>query len=130
MIQHVLLVEDDEDDREIFFSIVEDNYPGISLSTAENGQKALESLHRSSSLPDIIFLDLNMPLMNGRQFMEAIKADQLLGHLPVIILSTSSDNRTIADMKALGASKFITKPDKYSAWEKMLTDFFKETNYE
>lgn len=124
MIQKLLLIDDDEDDREIFISIVEAAYPAISLSVATNGQEALQALQATSIQPDLIFLDLNMPLMNGQQFMEAIKLDNRLQQIPVVILSTSSDKTTIRDMKALGAVHFITKPDKYSGWEKMLNDFF------
>src|ERR1700754_3783252 len=123
-IEHLMLVDDDEDDREIFISIAEEAFPSISLSVATNGHEALQKLQNTSSLPDLIFLDLNMPLMDGRQFMEAVKSDINLQQIPVVILSTSSDNKTIVDMKALGAKDFITKPDKYSAWERMLNDFF------
>jgi len=84
----------------------------------------LQKLQNSSSQPDIIFLDLNMPLMNGRQFMQAIKTDIKLQQIPIVILSTSSDHKTRSDMEILGAKYFITKPDKYSAWKEMLNDFF------
>ena len=124
MIQKLLLIDDDEDDREIFISIVESAYPAISLSVATNGQEALQVLKQTSTQPDLIFLDLNMPVMNGQQFMEVVKSDNTLQHIPIVILSTSSDKTTIRDMKTLGANYFITKPDKYSGWEKMLTDFF------
>ncbi len=124
MIKKLLLIDDDEDDREIFISIVRAAWPAISLSVATNGQEALQALRNASTQPDLIFLDLNMPLMNGQQFMEAIKANDKLKQIPVVILSTSSDKTTIQEMKALGAIHFITKPDKYSAWEKMLNDFF------
>ena len=124
MIQNLMLIDDDEDDREIFLTIVEDSYPAFSLSVATNGQEALQKLQNSSSQPDIIFLDLNMPLMNGRQFMQAIKTDIKLQQIPIVILSTSSDHKTRSDMEILGAKYFITKPDKYSAWKEMLNDFF------
>lgn len=124
IIRNLLLIDDDEDDREVFSSIVTEAYPQISLSVATNGRQALSDLQHAPHPPDLIFLDLNMPLMNGRQFMEAIKRDQNLRRIPVVILTTSSDSKTITEMKALGARDFITKPDKYSAWEKMLNEFF------
>ena len=124
MIQNLMLIDDDEDDREIFLTIVEDSYPDFSLSVATNGQEALQKLQNSSNPPDIIFLDLNMPLMYGRQFLQAIKTDINLQQIPIVILSTSSDNKTRSDMEILGANYFITKPDKYSAWKEMLSDFF------
>jgi CheY-like chemotaxis protein len=89
---------------------------------AENGQDALKKL--SGYHPDVIFLDLNMPLMNGRQFLEEIKKKDGLSHIPVIILSTSSDKSTIEDTRRLGARDFITKPDKLSAWEARLKEVF------
>ena len=124
MIQKLMLIDDDEDDREIFISIVEAAYPAISLSVATNGQEALQALQQAATQPDLIFLDLNMPIMNGQQFMESIKADNILHKIPVVILTTSSDKTTIRDMKTLGAIHFISKPDKYSGWEKMLNEFF------
>src|ERR1044072_4520157 len=117
MIRNLMLIDDDEDDREIFMSIVADASPAISLFIATNGQEALQILHNSPNAPDLIFLDLNMPIMNGEQFMQAIKNDEQLRQVPVVILSTSSDKRTISEMKLLGASHFFTKPDKFSGWE-------------
>lgn len=119
-----MLVDDDEDDREIFLTLVTKSDSKITVSVASNGQEALDQLKNASMLPELIFLDLNMPLMNGRQFMHVIKADEKLREVPVVILSTSSDRQTISDMLALGAVDFITKPDKFSAWEKMLREFF------
>jgi CheY-like chemotaxis protein len=124
MIQHLMLIDDDEDDREIFSSIIEDGWPAISLSVATNGKDALHKLQNSPIAPDLIFLDLNMPLMNGEQFMQAIKVDERLQQIPIVILSTSSDKKTVTDMKQLGAGHFITKPDRFSAWETMLNEFF------
>jgi CheY-like chemotaxis protein len=124
VIKTLLLIDDDEDDREVFCSIVAEAYPQISLSVATNGRQALRDLQDAPQPPDLIFLDLNMPLMNGRQFMEALKNDERLRQIPVVILTTSSDSKTITDLKALGAKDFITKPDKYSAWEKLLNEFF------
>ena len=89
-----------------------------------NGREALQNLQNSSQLPDIIFLDLNMPLMNGRQFLQAIKAEEGFQNIPVVVLSTSSDVATMEDMKLLGIHHFITKPDKYSLWSESLNDFF------
>lgn len=123
-IQHLMLIDDDEDDREIFLSIMEEGYPAIPIAIATNGQEALDALQQAANTPDLIFLDLNMPLMNGRQFIQAIKTDKRLQQIPVVVLSTSSDSATILDMKALGVLHFITKPDKYSAWKEMLNNFF------
>jgi CheY-like chemotaxis protein len=123
-IQRVMMIDDDEDDRDLFLTIVRKQHPDLSLSTAINGEDAMRKLRNANSPPDLIFLDLNMPLMNGRQFIEAIKQDAKLQQIPIVILSTSSDSATISEMKLLGAVDFITKPDKYSVWEKLLSNFF------
>ena len=113
-IRNLMLVDDDEDDREIFLMIVSKAYPSLSISIATNGEDALHQLQNATNLPDMILLDLNMPLMNGRELMQALKADERLKPIPTIILSTSSHQPTIVEMKAMGAKDFITKPDKYS----------------
>jgi CheY-like chemotaxis protein len=124
MIRNLMVIDDDEDDREIVSSILTEAYPAISLTAATNGQEALQQLRKSALLPDIIFLDVNMPVMNGRQFMQVVKTDEKLQAIPIIVLSTSSDTKTISDLKELGVSRFITKPDKYTGWEKLLQNFF------
>jgi CheY-like chemotaxis protein len=117
----LLLVDDDEDDREIFLSVVQTIAPAVECRMATNGQDALNKLNQHhSDLPDLIFLDLNMPLMDGRQFLREIKKHNALKEIPVIVLSTSSDKETISLSRSLGASDFITKPDKYSGWEQTL----------
>lgn len=118
----IFLVDDDVDDLEIFCNALD----GIGLDavcfTATNGQEALQKLTSGEVKPDIIFLDLNMPLMNGKQFLTQIKQKPGLDKIPVVILSTSSDPESVVEAKRLGASHFLTKPDKFSMWEKILTD--------
>jgi CheY-like chemotaxis protein len=116
----LLLVDDDEDDREIFLSVVQTIAPTIECRMATNGQDALNKLSQHPDLPDLIFLDLNMPLMDGRQFLREVKKHETLKEIPVIVLTTSSDKETITLSRSLGASDFITKPDKYSGWEETL----------
>lgn len=74
--------------------------------------------------PDVIFLDLNMPLMNGKQFLQEIKRVDDIAGIPVTILSTSSDPHNIAETQKLGATGFITKPDRFSEWQAALKKFF------
>jgi CheY-like chemotaxis protein len=127
MIEQILVIDDDDDDREIFSSIVEDAYPSISISVATNGLDAFEKLEQCTKLPDLIFLDLNMPVMNGRQFLGEIKRNLKWQQIPVVILTTSSDKKTFQELQVLGASQFITKPDKLSHWEQLLHDFFQNS---
>jgi CheY-like chemotaxis protein len=116
-IRHVMLIDDDEDDHEVFLSVVKNILPELICSTATNGRDGLLKLSEQKLRPDLIFLDLNMPLMNGEQFLTEINKDVQLRSIPVIILTTSSDGATIRQAIALGAKDFITKPDKFVIWE-------------
>ena len=119
-----MLIDDDEDDREIFLSVIQNILPNATYTVAINGQDALTKLSEDS-VPHLIFLDLNMPLMNGKQFLAARRESRMLNTIPVVILSTSSDQSTIEEAIELGAIYFVTKPDKYSAWEGALRDVLK-----
>lgn len=79
-------------------------------NTMSNAREALENLNSSPTHPDVIFLDLNMPIMTGQEFLIKIKQCQNLARIPVIIFSTSSNQTTKDLTKNLGAESFITKP--------------------
>jgi CheY-like chemotaxis protein len=122
--KHLMLIDDDEDDRDFFLQAMEDVLPGMVCDTAPNGKVALDNLNASILRPDLIFLDLNMPLMNGWQFLSEIGKHEGLTEIPVVILSTSGDAQTVRQTLALGARHFITKPDQLPAWESVLKRFF------
>ncbi len=110
----ILLVDDDIDDQEMFMSALEFIDESIICYTAPNGYEAIMQLNSAEFLPDLIFLDLNMPVMNGVQFLREIKATHKAKDVPVVIYSTASDMQTIQEAKQLGAFEFITKPEKFS----------------
>lgn len=110
------LIDDDIDDHEIFLKALEAVAPAIHCFTAFNGQEAIDKLRTNEVKPDMIFLDLNMPLMNGMQFLKACQSMGSCRDIPVIILSTSSERETINETKELGARGYITKPDRFSGW--------------
>ena len=105
-----LLVDDDEDDKEIFFLALHDANPAIKCHVASDGLEALSMLDDPSAVPDYIFLDLNMPLMSGKECLVEIKKRPHLKDTPVIIFSTSASQKDIHDSLELGAASFITKP--------------------
>ncbi|MEJ7644554.1 MAG: response regulator [Chryseolinea sp.] len=117
-----MIIDDDEDDRELFQSIVGRNSPTIKCSEAANGLLALEALKNNSPLPDLIFLDLNMPVMNGKQFLSEMKSSNELKDIPVVILTTSSDPQTKKELMDLGVFEFLTKPDRIKQWESSITE--------
>ena len=116
------LIDDDADDQEIFLSVIDNISPAVHCITASNGQEALQKLTRENVRPDLIFLDLNMPLMNGKQFLKACNILDDCKKIPVIILTTSSDQKTMEETMRLGARGYITKPDKYSVWGKLIEE--------
>jgi CheY-like chemotaxis protein len=122
-VKQVLLIDDDVDDQEIFCIVLEKTFPRITCEIAGNGEDGLRKL-TTNNLPQLIFLDLNMPLMNGQQFLKVAKKDDRLKEIPIVILSTSSDKETISETLSLGAMSFITKPDKFSDWEIKLREAF------
>src|SRR6188768_1302113 len=96
------LIDDDEDDHEIFGMALEEVNKNYRCITALNGQDALEKLNADKTLvPDFIFLDLNMPVMSGKQFLQEIHHFPLPHPVPVIIYTTSSFQKDIDETKQL-----------------------------
>ena len=116
------LIDDDVDDQEIFLSVMENVAPAVRCVTAMNGQEAISKLSSEEVKPDLIFLDLNMPLMNGKQFLKACNQIEKCRHIPVIILTTTSDRPSIEETLKLGARDYITKPHKFSEWGLIIKD--------
>ena len=106
-----LLVDDDEDDISVFKEVLEDINPSIFLASAGDGKEALNMLKQEQNkLPDVIFLDLNMPLMDGKECLSELKKDPHLKRIPVIMYTTSSQSKDIEETMLSGAVCFITKP--------------------
>ena len=110
--KHILLIEDDLDDQDIFLSALGSLEVLIACETALSANEALERLRSEDISPDLIFLDLNLKGMHGFQFMNQVKLESRLKKIPIIILSDSSDPLDIETAKIAGARKYITKPDQ------------------
>lgn len=111
----VLLVDDSRSDQVIVERAFEEGRINCSIDIVENGKAALEYLQvidmTSPALyPDLILLDINMPVMDGKQTLQAIRADEKLKHLPVIMLTTSSHDRDVLESYQLGVNSYLTKP--------------------
>jgi CheY-like chemotaxis protein len=120
-----LLIDDDRDDQEIFTLALEKFDPEFRCVIANNGYEALKYLNtKSNPLPHYIFLDLNMPLMNGKECLIEIKKHPSLNHIPVIIYTTSSLQDDIVQTRKLGAADFITKPPSISVLSIKLFNVF------
>ena len=96
--------------------------PGKHLVTeAKNGEEALEILRSQGSIPDIILLDLNMPRMNGIEFLKILKADDRLRYLPAIILTTSQNRVDLIECYRAGIAGYLIKPLKYEDYESRIS---------
>lgn len=122
---NILLIDDDTDDKDFFINALKIVSETVTFNWAENGLKALELLESNKVVPELIFLDWNMPYMNGQEFLESIKKKNGLKDIPVIILSTSSHYKTITLSRDLGATDFITKPNNFGDLVEILSSFVK-----
>lgn len=124
----IFLIDDDEDDQLFFKEALELIKPLFQCDTAGNGRIALDKLKSSDSLPDLIFLDLNMPVMNGLEFLTHIKNDKKINNIPIGIFTTSNITDDMELTKKLGAKFFFTKPSDFkilcTKLQKLLTEDF------
>ena len=120
----LLIIDDDEDDKEMLFEVVTEMYEGVSLLKASSGAEGLQMLEKMERLPDYIFLDLNMPRMSGIQCLEFLKSNEEFRSIPVVIYTTSKSAEHEDETKKLGAAHFITKPISIKALKKELEPVF------
>ena len=110
----ILLVEDDTIDAMTVRRAFRDLNVTNALAHALNGEEAIAYLQDSSNEhPCVILLDLNMPKMNGIEFLKVVKADPLLRRIPVVVLTTSNEERDIIDSFKLSVAGYIVKPVDY-----------------
>jgi len=112
----ILLVEDDElDVISVQRSLKKLDHP-FELHIAYNGKEALEMLtqHQAAVTPDVILLDLNMPKMNGIEFLQSLRQDHRLKDIRVFVMTTSSESSDRLSAEALGISGYIIKPLNYN----------------
>lgn len=116
-----LLADDDSDDSELFCEAVNEIDESIVCYLAADGGEVLEKLEdKTFDVPDVIFLDINMPEVNGWECLKALKSQPAYRRVPVIIYSTSSAERDIQKAYDLGAAYFLTKPDNYNVLKRFI----------
>ena len=109
----IFYADDDADDREIFCDVIQQINPAIKVVLSKDGQEALEFLKAQTQPPDFIFLDINMPRVNGIECLAELKSDNRLKTVPVIIYSTTADSMEVKKMILLGAEEFISKANSF-----------------
>jgi len=108
----ILLIEDDLIEKMKFQKVIENLKVEINLTTKDNGQEGLEYLN-DGDYPSLILLDLNMPEMNGIEFLRHMYNSTQLKHIPVVILSTSENSKDLKKCYELGIAGYIIKPLRY-----------------
>jgi len=117
---NVLYADDDGDDREIFCEAINEINPAIKVVLGKDGEETLKILSVQNELPNLIFLDINMPKMDGIECLVKIKSDDRLKGIPVIIYSTTSSKIDERKITLLGASDFILKGNTFESIKESL----------
>jgi CheY-like chemotaxis protein len=118
---NILLIEDDTIEVMKFNRVLSTININQKVVEANNGEEALTILKVKEFIPDIIVLDLNMPKMNGIEFIRILKADEYLKYIPVIILTTSNNRKDVLECYRIGIAGYLIKPLKYKDYESLIT---------
>lgn len=119
---HVLLVDNDLLDLELARRILEDLEPAPRVTTADGGEEALAYLESTEPLPDLVLLDVNMPRLSGFDVLERLRRGARAAKVPVVLLSTSREERDVRRGLASGAAEYRVKPSHLDAFEALLRD--------
>lgn len=119
----ITLADDDEDDRLFFTDAFDEIKINTVVNTVKNGRELLDFLNLADTvLPNIIFLDLNMPILNGIDCLKEIKQNNRLSDIAIAIYSTSSSEQDIENTFVLGANIYIKKPNNFNDLKKILSE--------
>lgn len=119
---HILLAEDDQDDRLFFKDAFDAVKIEHTLTMFEDGIEIMKYLENCTELPHIVFLDLNMPLKSGIECLREIRRNPKLQELSIAIYSTSASNSNIEDTFILGANVYIKKPKDFATLKRIISD--------
>lgn len=121
--RRILLIDDNPNDVELALTALDEVATGGAVSVASSGPEAMTLLRRARDdghLPDLILLDLKMPHMDGIAILDAIRAERGLEGIPVVMLTTSGENRDIRESYAHGASAYVVKPLDFTQFREAL----------
>lgn len=120
---HIILADDDEDDRMFFTDAFDELKINTKVQTYNDGVELMNYLKKEDCiLPNILFLDLNMPKKNGIECLHEIKAEKRFDDIAIAIYSTSSSEEHIEETFVNGANIYIKKPSDFASLKKVLTD--------
>lgn len=120
---HIILADDDEDDRLFFTDAFEELKINTKVSTFNDGVELMNYLNQpDAALPNVLFLDLNMPKKNGIECLHEIKQNEKFNDIAIAIFSTSSSEEHIEETFVSGANIYIKKPSDFTTLKKVLSD--------
>jgi CheY-like chemotaxis protein len=123
------LIDDDTDDQEVFSLAMEEAFPSVKCVFANDGIYALEKFDADNTfIPDLIFIDINMPRMNGIQCLAEIKKLSRLNKVPAYMYSTSAEPQIVAECLELGAAGFIKKEVSVDELQKKISQILSQVN--
>ena len=122
---NIILAEDDPDDRHVFSMAIKETFGQANITGFDNGQSVIHSLLSNTSTNcDVLFLDINMPRMNGIDCLREIKDHIQFSRIPIVMLTTSSTKEDVMDTFYAGATRFITKPPTYKELLNLFTQVY------
>ena len=122
---NILLADDDDDDREFLSETISEIAPKSTVYSVSDGATLMDHMNSyDTTLPDIIFLDLNMPFKDGKECLSELKGSGKFQHIPVIIYSTSSYIKDIENAYNNGANLYVIKPNTCNELKKIIRKVF------
>ncbi len=125
---HVLFADDDSDEAYLFNEAIEHLGLSVQISKAKDGNNLIEMLSINDQLPDLLFLDLNMPYKDGIETLKELRADHRYDNLPIVIFSTSGNQAHAETCYTFGANLYIVKPETFDQIVQMVKKIF-STNW-
>jgi len=121
----IILAEDDKDDQDLFMEALSETKVPSEVTTVENGEQLINTLKDpDEQKPDIVFIDINMPVKGGKEALSEIKSDEELREIPAVMLSTSNHPKDIEDTFNEGANLYIQKPSSFTSFILILKKVF------
>ena len=116
----VFYTDDDQEDIDFFREIIDIIDSNVKVVTQRNGEELLKALNNPPPTPYLVFLDINMPGMNGLETLKRVRESGQHKNLPVVMFSTTSDDITIQQSKELGASFYVPKSGAFDKLKKSI----------